>query len=697
MRHLPWAMRLVVALLAACVAAPVVVAYLRMRGTIGSAPTWTAFGDAAYLALRSLDVTNGHLPLIGSQSSVEGSILIMQPGPAQFYAQAPFTSWLGGDVGSLVFAGLTTALAGIGCMWVALRRFGMSGAVVGTAVVLAVEAQLGLRALVDSISSTHGQLPMLFAALATVMAVAGDRRLFPAAVVALSYALQVHLSFVGYGLTLGPLLAVVLVVGVAQALGGDRRWFLRWAAAGVICGAVMWAPPVLDQLFDSGNLGNIITAGSGEGGVEGVPWNDRELASALAAVFGPVPALLAPTEAPLAFEYFGLSLTQTLVGLAMGATALVLGVALAVWGPLRDWLSKRVDAARRYRGRGRAAAARDGALRSGGFLHRGVQSAVADTVALRRSAAGMVLVSGVSLALVGALFASQLRGPAVFKPNNNRWMVVTGAVVWLGALVAPTVSVTLRRSLRTAARGMTQRARVVAAVVATVLLLAPTAGASVYLMTRPLGTSISEPWLGRSAAVTDDVVGVWGDRGPVRLYSPGANSAGGMQPAVMLGLEQRGIPTQTVGGLEALRAGYGKHRQAEGEDPPFIQIQDGDIELPAEGTMLRAIIARQVQGNPTRYQQNVGSCLERAQRAGEAVTITDWGRKVMADPDVVGSTPLDQLLVEGLRRPQLLFLADLAPQALRRGYIEPIEVNVCSPEYQRELASGLFMTVWLVE
>jgi hypothetical protein len=392
-----------------------------------------------------------------------------------------------------------------------------------------------------------------------------------------------------------------------------------------------------------------------------------------------------------------LGLTQTLVGLAMGVTALVVGISLAVWVPLRDWLARRVDAARRYRGRGRAAADDDGGLRSGAFLHRGPQSGVSDTVALRRSAAGMVLVSGVSLALVGALFASQLRGPAVFKPNNNRWMVVTGAVVWLGALVAPTVSTTLRRALRKAVRGMTERARLVAAVVATVLLLVPTAGASVYVMTRPLVTSIAEPWLGRSAAVTDDVVGVWGDRGPVRLYSPGANSAGGMQPAVMLGLEERGIPTQTVGGLEALRAGYGKHRLAEGEDPPYIQIQDGDIELPEEGRLLRVIIARPVQGDPTRYQENVGSCLERAQRAGDAVTITSWGRKVLADPGVVGSTPLDQLLVEGLRRPQLLFLADLAPVALRRGYIEPIEVNVCSPEYQRELAAGLFMTTWLVE
>ena len=149
--------------------------------------------------------------------------MIMQPGPAQFFAQAPWIGWLGGDLGSLLFAAIASASAAVGVVWVILRRFGVLGAAAAALIVIAVEAQLGAGALVDVISSTHGQLPVLFAVLICAMVVTGDLRLFPLAVAVSSYVLQLHLSLVGYGLLVIPLLVAALVVGLRPQRPGPAR------------------------------------------------------------------------------------------------------------------------------------------------------------------------------------------------------------------------------------------------------------------------------------------------------------------------------------------------------------------------------------------------------------------------------------------------------------------------------------------
>ncbi|MBK6439303.1 MAG: hypothetical protein IPF88_12060 [Candidatus Microthrix sp.] len=262
-RALSPAARLTALFLVVCVTAPVVIAFLRMQGLVGSAPRFSAFGDSAYLALRSRDVFAGPTPLVGSQSSAATRVMIMQPGPAQFFAQAPWIGWLGGDLGSLLFAAIASASAAVGVVWVILRRFGVLGAAAAALIVIAVEAQLGAGALVDVISSTHGQLPVLFAVLICAMVVTGDLRLFPLAVAVSSYVLQLHLSLVGYGLLVIPLLVAALVVGLRRTRRGRAAWFVPWAIAGVVIGVAMWAPPLIDQFSDTGNMAKVFSAASG--------------------------------------------------------------------------------------------------------------------------------------------------------------------------------------------------------------------------------------------------------------------------------------------------------------------------------------------------------------------------------------------------------------------------------------------------
>ena len=666
-RALSAAARWVVLLLVACVTAPIVLAFLRVQGLIGSAPRFTAFGDSAYLALRSRDVFAGPIPLVGSQSSAETAVNILQPGPAQFFAQAPWIGWLGGDLGSLLFAAVASGVAAVGAVWVTLRRFGVVGAAVAALIVVAIEAQLGAGALVDTISSTHGQLLAFFAVLISALVASGDLRLFPLAVGVSSYVLQVHLSLVGYGLLVIPLLVGALIVGLRRARSNGGNWFAPWALAGVVVGIVMWAPPLIDQFFDTGNLAAVFGAGGGAGAADGVMRTADELTSGLASVFGPIPALLAPTDRLLGTWYFERSDAQTNAGLAFGAVAAIGGLSALVIGLRRS---------RRLR---RGLKLPDGTDRTSALASSG-----------RQISGATVLLCGVALALIGTLFASRLSGYAIIKPNNNRWIVIAGAVTWLGVLLAVGSSRWVAGGIGRAAR--VRSVRWGAAAVAAVALVA----CSVFVGVRPLEPTVADPWLGGSRALAPAVSNAWGDRGPVRFRAVGPISAGGLQPALMLALEERGADTLTVGGVEALRAGYGEHRLAVGDDPPYILVQDGDIATPMFGELIGVIVARSADSDRSARSGRIEACLAGAGRAGAAVVLTAEGRRVADSAELAGDDTKSQLLAAGLGDPQLLFLTGLSREAVTRGYIEPVEVDGCSADDLDELAGELLLSAWLV-
>ncbi len=661
--------RWIVLFLAACVTAPVVMAFLRVHGLVGSMPRFTAFGDSAYLALRSRDVFAGPIPLVGSQSSAETAANVLQPGPAQFFAQAPWIGWLGGDLGSLLFAAVASASAAVGAVWVILRRFGVLGAAAAALIVIAVEAQLGAAALVDTISSTHGQLLALFAVLICAMVAVGDLRLFPLGVAVSSYVLQVHLSLVGYGLLVVPLLLGALVVGLLRTRRDGASWFTPWAIAGVAIGLVMWAPPLIDQFFDTGNLVKVFSAGSGEAAAGGLVRTTDELISGLASVFGPVPALLAPPGRLLGKWYFNRSAAQTNAGLAFGAVAALVGLSSLVIGLRR--------------------------ARRGGKLPDAEERTDAMVAGRRLAGAATVLLCGVVLALIGVLFASRLRGYAVVKPNNNRWIVIAGAVAWLGALLTVGSSQLVIGRARRSAEAHPRRSRNlrrVAALAAALVL----AGSAAFVGTRRLEPTVADPWLGGSRTLAVGVRDAWADRGPVRFRAVGPISAGGLQPALMLDLEERGADTLTVGGIEALRAGYGEHRLASNDDPPYILLQDGNIATPQFGSLIGIVVAGPTASDGSERSDRIRACLHRADAAGAAVTLTPEGRRAAADPALAGDQPGDGLLAFALGDPRVLFLTGLSSEAVTRGYIEPIEVDGCDPEELDGLAGELLLSAWLV-
>ncbi|MBK6310093.1 MAG: glycosyltransferase family 2 protein [Candidatus Microthrix sp.] len=658
--------RLTAVFLVACVTAPVVLAFLRIQGLVGAAPRFSAFGDSAYLALRSRDVFAGPTPLVGSQSSVATAVMIMQPGPAQFFAQAPWVGWLGGDLGSLLFAAVASASAAVGVVWVILRRFGVLGAAAAALIVIVVEAQLWAGALVAVISSSHGQLPALFAVLICAMVVTGDLRLFPLAVAVSSYVLQVHLSLVGYGLLVIPLLVAALAVGIWRTRRDGASWFAPWAVAGVVIGVAMWAPPLIDQFSDTGNMAKVFSAASGGTAAAGVERPTDELTSGLASVFGPIPALLAPPDRPLGVWYFDRSDAQTNVGLAVGAGAVIAGLSSFVIG-LR---------------RGRRATK----------LPDGEDRADAMVAARRLTSGATVLLCGVVLALIGVLFASRLRGLAVLKPNNNRWIVIAGAVVWLGALLTLGSSRDDGQSVRRQAEGQTGQARNrrrVGALVAVIVL----AGSAALVGTRPS----SRRWPTRG----------WADPEPRPRRARSLGQIGarcalfgrsylGRRPPTGADAGHGGARPLTVGGVKALRAGYGDHRLAANGDPPYVLLQDGATVTPKVGEPIGFVVARPTAGDGVCARRPDSGLLERADDAGVVVMLTAEGRRAVVDPELVGDEPENRLLAAALADPKVLFLTGLSSEAVGRGYIEPIQVDGCDGDDLDELAGELLLSAWLV-
>ncbi|MBK6439301.1 MAG: hypothetical protein IPF88_12050 [Candidatus Microthrix sp.] len=272
--------------------------------------------------------------------------------------------------------------------------------------------------------------------------------------------------------------------------------------------------------------------------------------------------------------------------------------------------------------------------------------------------------------------------------------MIAGAVVWLGALLTLGSSRMMANRVRRQAEGQTGQARNrrrVGALVGVIVL----AGSAALVGTRPLEPTVADPWLGGSRALAPAVRGAWGDRGPVRFRSVGPISAGGLQPALMLDMEEHGAGTLTVGGVKALRAGYGDHRLAANDDPPTSCCR---MAPPSP----RRSASRSASSSPGRppgtglRADRIRACLERADDAGAAVMPHRRGRRAVVDPELVGDEPENRLLAAALADPKVLFLTGLSSEAVGRGYIEPIQVAGCDGDDLDELVGELLLSAWLV-
>ena len=253
-RHRPTPTRLVGGLIV-ILAFPLVVALVKLRH-----PHWYPLLDMAQTEIRVRDVTTGHPPLIGLAGRIGpfGPDGGSHPGPLSFYALWPAWKLFGGSSYGMFASTVALDIVAIGlALWMALRRGGRP-VLLAMAVVLAVLMRAYGAYLLTLPWNPY--LPVLWwfvFVLALWSVLAGDFALLPVAVFAGSLCAQTHISY--FGLIGGLVLfAVVVIVRGAFTRRGDgtaRRALWKWTGISVALGAILWTPPVIDQIAHSpGNL-----------------------------------------------------------------------------------------------------------------------------------------------------------------------------------------------------------------------------------------------------------------------------------------------------------------------------------------------------------------------------------------------------------------------------------------------------------
>lgn len=238
--------RLPLVAVAGVLLAPLAVLVVRVLVDDAAAPG----GDVGLIELRVRDVGTAHHPLLGSYSRFGFN----QPGPALLYLLAvPYRLAGGRFAGLEMGAILLSAVALVVILSIAWRRAGTVG-VVGTGAVLAVFVHgLGPAWLADP-WEPHVLVP-LGAALVVLAAdaVAGRVRTLPVVALVASVIAQAWPTMLPFALALG-LWAVAGLVPVARRPGG-RRAVVQAAVAAAVVIAVVWAPPLVEQLTqEPGNV-----------------------------------------------------------------------------------------------------------------------------------------------------------------------------------------------------------------------------------------------------------------------------------------------------------------------------------------------------------------------------------------------------------------------------------------------------------
>ena len=248
---------LLFAALIVVLAFPLLVALVELRR-----PHWYPLLDMAQTEIRVRDVTR-HIPLIGLAGRIGpfGPNGGSHPGPVSFYALWPVWRLFGGSSYGLFVSTVALDIVAMGlALWMALRRG-------GRALLLAIAAVLAVltRAYGAFLLTLpwNPYLPVLWwfvFVLAVWSVLADDLAMLPLVVLAGSFCMQTHISYLG--LAGGLVLVTAAVVGRnAYKRRGDpdeRRALWRWGAISVGLGVVLWTPPLIDQFAHSpGNLGVI--------------------------------------------------------------------------------------------------------------------------------------------------------------------------------------------------------------------------------------------------------------------------------------------------------------------------------------------------------------------------------------------------------------------------------------------------------
>lgn len=216
-----------------------------------------ATGDYAVLELYTRLAAQGR-QLLGPYSRFG----FHHPGPAYFYASVPLYVVSGERFTGIL---LTAALLGVLSIALLLRRVGRSGgvgALLAAALVIALFLSFrGPGWLFSAWNPNVAVLPFGLALVSFAAVAAGEFRALPAAVLAGSFAAQTHLGCLPATAALACATALLFVPRIRSAAGLPRpeRWPRRPLLLALLVAAVMWAPPVVEQLRPGGgNLAHIV-------------------------------------------------------------------------------------------------------------------------------------------------------------------------------------------------------------------------------------------------------------------------------------------------------------------------------------------------------------------------------------------------------------------------------------------------------
>ena len=228
-------------------------------------PHWVPFLERAGFEMRLRDVGTADRPLVGVVARIaSGGQQGNHPGPLSFYLMWPTYRLVGASAWAMQAAVVSMHLAAVGiALWLGSRRGGRR-LVLGLALAVTLVARgVGMSVLVDPWNPFLSLLWFLAFLVAVWSVVDGDLAGLPVAVLAGSVCAQGHVEYVplvaAAGAAVGGVLAVRWVRAVRgpawPAARGDRLRVPVWSAATAALGAVLWLPPILDELASTpGNL-----------------------------------------------------------------------------------------------------------------------------------------------------------------------------------------------------------------------------------------------------------------------------------------------------------------------------------------------------------------------------------------------------------------------------------------------------------
>ncbi|HEY3728105.1 MAG TPA: hypothetical protein VGL51_13075 [Solirubrobacteraceae bacterium] len=237
-------------------AAPVIVSTVR-----AVADSWTPYGDRAVIAARSFDVLSTHPPLVG-QYTQWSQILgrpIFSPGPMLYWLLA-----IPAHLGSTALP-IWMAVVNVLCILVTVllaRRRGGDVLMFATAIAIPLMCRSLLSETFHDIwNPSTTPLPFTVLCFAAWSVACGEYRLLPLTVLLVSFLIQTHLTFLApsLGLLVVAVIGLVLVrrsrpappSDAAPSDGGSLRPWV-WASGVIV--VLCWIAPLVNQLFESGNL-----------------------------------------------------------------------------------------------------------------------------------------------------------------------------------------------------------------------------------------------------------------------------------------------------------------------------------------------------------------------------------------------------------------------------------------------------------